>query len=139
MRRLATMSDMRSLSLAAVGGTLLLALTSCSAPPAHADEATAAGEAVFRRNCMVCHTTDGKNRVGPTLAGVYGRKAGTQAAFANQYSDANKNSNLVWDDEHLDAYLASPATAMPGNKMAYAGLKNPNDRRALIAYLKTLK
>ncbi len=133
------MSNMRSGSFAALGGTLLLTLTACSAPQARADESTAAGEAVFRRNCMVCHTTDGKNRVGPTLAGVFGRKAGTQAAFASQYSEANKNSDTVWDEEHLDAYLASPATVMPGNKMAFAGIKNPNDRRMLIAYLKSLK
>jgi len=130
---------MRSFSLAVLGGGLLLALTACGSPPARADESTAAGEAVFRRNCLVCHTTDGKNRVGPTLAGVFGRKAGTHPAFASQYSDANKNSAIVWDEEHLDSYLANPAEVMPGNKMAYAGLKNPNDRRALIAYLKTLK
>ena len=96
------------------------------------------GQQVFRQ-CRACHQIgDGaKNVVGPHLNGVVGRKAGTADGF--NYSSANKDAGgkgLVWSEEELAKYLANPMTAMPGTKMAYAGLKDDGDRADLIAYLK---
>ena len=94
-----------------------------------------AGETLFKKNCAVCHTLDaGKNKIGPSLAGVVGRKAGSVPGFA--YSAANKNSGDAWDEQTLDTYLTDPRKFMPGTKMVFAGLKNPEDRKALIEYLK---
>jgi cytochrome c len=96
------------------------------------------GDGLFRRACGACHTVEPeKNRLGPSLAGIVGRKAGTVAGFA--YSDANQAANVVWDDATLDKYLADPKGFMPGTKMVYAGMKSPDDRKALIDYLRAAK
>jgi cytochrome c len=101
-------------------------------PCARADEP---GEAVFKRNCSICHSVEpGKNKIGPSLAGVVGRKAGSVPGYS--YSDANKKSGLTWDEATLDKYLTDPRAVVPGTKMLFAGLKNPADRKAVIAYLK---
>ncbi|HZB93849.1 MAG TPA: cytochrome c family protein, partial [Stellaceae bacterium] len=93
------------------------------------------GEAVFKRNCAICHAVEpGKNKIGPSLAEVFGRKAGTAPGYS--YSDANKKSGLTWDEPTLDKYLADPRGVVPGTKMLFIGLKNPDDRQAVIAYLK---
>jgi cytochrome c2 len=93
------------------------------------------GEAVFKKSCAICHTLEaGKNKIGPSLAGVVGRKAGSVAGFA--YSAANKDSGDIWDEPTLDAYLTAPQKFMPGTKMVFVGLKDPGDRKALIEYLK---
>jgi cytochrome c len=93
------------------------------------------GEAVFKKSCAICHTLEvGKNKIGPSLAGVVGRKAGSAAGFA--YSAANKDSGDIWDERTLDAYLTAPQKFMPGTKMVFVGLKDPGDRKALIEYLK---
>ena len=68
---------------------------------------------------------------------IIGRKAGTVPGFS--YSNAMKKSDIVWDTKILDAYLESPQQVVPGNRMPYAGLKNPTDRTDLVAYLGTLK
>jgi cytochrome c len=94
-----------------------------------------AGEIVFKKNCAVCHTLEaGKNKIGPTLAGVVDRKAGSVPGFA--YSTANKNSGDTWDEQTLDIYLTDPKKFMPGTKMVFPGVKNPTDRKALVEYLK---
>ena len=104
---------------------------------AHA-QAQDAGEAIFKKNCFVCHATEpGKNKLGPSLAGIVGRKAGSVPGYA--YSDANKNSGVTWDDATLDTYLTDPRKFVPGTKMIFAGLKNADDRKALIEYLKKQK
>jgi cytochrome c len=106
-----------------------------SVPPAQAQDA---GEAVFKKNCAICHTTEaGKNKIGPSLAGVVGRKAGTAPNF--MYSNANKTSNVTWDEPTLETYLEAPTKFVPGTKMVFAGLKNPDDRKAVIAFLKAQK
>lgn len=93
----------------------------------------AAGEKVFDQ-CKACHTVEaGKNRIGPSLHGVVGRKAGAVEGF--NYSPALKGSNLTWDAATLDKYLADPKGFIPGNKMAFAGLKKSEDRANVIAYL----
>ena len=84
-----------------------------------------AGEIVFKKNCAVCHTLEaGKNKIGPTLAGVVDRKAGSVPGFA--YSTANRNSGDTWDEQTLDIYLTDPKKFIPGTKMVFAGVKTPN-------------
>ena len=96
------------------------------------------GDLLFRNICGICHTLQpGQNRLGPSLAGIVGRKAGTVAGF--DYSEANKNSNVVWDDAQLDQYLSNPKQFMPGTKMIYPGMKGAEQRKALIAYLRDAK
>jgi cytochrome c len=97
------------------------------------------GQGVFRK-CRACHELgpDAKNKVGPVLNGIIGRKAGTIEGF--NYSDANKEAGdkgLVWTEEVLFKYLENPLTFMPKTKMAFAGLKDEQDRKDVIAYLKT--
>jgi cytochrome c len=94
------------------------------------------GKTIFKA-CAACHATDHANRVGPALGGIIGRKAGTVPGFL--YSDAMKKSDLLWDAKNLNAYVESPQQVVPGNRMPYAGLKNPTDRMDLLAYLATLK
>lgn len=87
--------------------------------------------------CGACHGTEpGKNGIGPSLAGVFGAKAGHVSDF--DYSEPMKSSGLTWNQSALDRYLADPKGVVPGNKMAYPGLKDPAKRQAMIAYLKTL-
>ncbi|WP_298301202.1 cytochrome c family protein [uncultured Erythrobacter sp.] len=93
----------------------------------------AAGETVFAQ-CRTCHLIDeGKNGVGPSLYGVIGRTAGTIEGF--RYSDANANSGVTWTPEVMFEYLEAPREFMPGTRMAFPGLKNPQDRADVIAYL----
>lgn len=89
--------------------------------------------------CAACHdfTSGGPNKVGPNLFGVVDRARGSVAGFA--YSTAMKGIGGTWTVENLNAYLAKPRQAIPGNKMAYAGLTKPEDRAAVIAYLQSLK
>jgi cytochrome c len=95
----------------------------------------AAGEKTFAQ-CKACHqAVEGKNGVGPSLAGIVGRAAGQVAGF--NYSAANKNSGVTWTEETMFEYLEAPQKFMPGTKMAFAGLKKPQDRANVIAYLKT--
>lgn len=115
----------------AVAAAALLAAGSASAQDA------AAGEKVFNK-CKACHKVEaGKNGVGPSLFGIVGRTAGTVEGF--KYSDANKNSGVTWTEDKLDTYLTDPKAFMPGNKMVFAGLKDAQERKDIIAYLKTLK
>ena len=93
-----------------------------------------AGKKVFNQ-CRACHVLDkSTNRVGLHLGGVIGRKAGSVEGFS--YSDAIKNSGITWDEESLSKYLKDPKAAIPGNKMAFAGVKKDDDLKNLIAYLK---
>ena len=96
------------------------------------------GDRLFRNTCGICHTLQpGQNRLGPSLAGIIGRKAGSVTGF--DYSEANKNSNVVWDEVQLDQYLSNPKQFMPGTKMIYPGMKDAEQRKALIAYLRDAK
>jgi nitrite reductase (NO-forming) len=93
----------------------------------------AAGRQVFKK-CAVCHSLEpGKNLVGPSLASVVGRKAGSKPDY--DYSPAMKQSNLVWSPETLDSYLTDPQKVVPGNKMPFPGLKTDSDRADVIALL----
>ena len=91
------------------------------------------------KKCRACHDVgpEAKNKVGPLLNDIVGRKAGTIEGFA--YSEANKAGaakDLVWTEDVLFKYLENPLTFMPGTKMAFAGLKDAQDRKDLIAFLK---
>lgn len=110
-----------------------------SAPqvPAPTVEPTAAmGEMVFRR-CVACHTIDkgGRNGIGPNLHGIVGRAVASHPGFS--YSGAMKAKGGVWDEAALDTYLAEPMKALPGTRMAFAGVIDAADRQALILYLKS--
>jgi cytochrome c len=119
----------------AAAAVMLGALGSAAAQEPNAEE----GAEVFKK-CRACHDIgpDAKNKVGPVLNDVVDRKAGTIEGFS--YSEANKAAGakgLVWTDDVLFKYLENPLTFMPGTKMAFAGLKDPQDRKDLIAFLKT--
>ncbi|MEM8799680.1 MAG: cytochrome c family protein [Pseudomonadota bacterium] len=101
--------------------------------PAMAEGDAAKGEKIFNR-CKACHVlTPGGKKIGPSLYGVFGRTAGTLEGF--KYSAAMSASNIVWSDETLSAYLENPRKYIPGNKMAFPGLRNPEQRADVIAYL----
>lgn len=106
-----------------------------AALPAPYNEATyEAGRRVFAQ-CRSCHTIEAgaPNRVGPNLHGVFGREIGSLEGF--NYSQAVQDANFVWDAAQLDHWLANPQTFLPGNRMAFAGVRNETQRRDLIAYL----
>lgn len=114
----------------------LVALTSLAlSGAALADGDAAKGEATFKI-CKTCHQIGeaAKNFVGPALNGIVGRKAGTYAGY--NYSDANKNSGLTWDEPTLKKYLKNPREMVPGTKMAFPGLPKDDDIDNVIAYLK---
>lgn len=95
----------------------------------------AAGQKVFRV-CKACHEIgeSAKNFIGPELNGVVGRAAGSAPDY--NYSDANKNSGLTWDEATLAVYLKNPREKVPGTKMAFPGLPKEDDIANVIAYLK---
>src|SRR5665213_2887530 len=104
-----------------------------NAAPAAVDADVAAGKLVFRK-CQACHSLDpGKNGIGPSLAGIVGKKSGSAPSF--NYSTAMNGSNLTWDVATLATYLSDPQKSVPGNKMPFPGLKTENERKAVIAYL----
>ncbi|MDQ2083450.1 c-type cytochrome [Xanthobacteraceae bacterium Astr-EGSB] len=89
--------------------------------------------------CKACHKIEpGKHGLGPSLAGVFGTKTGTNWPDF-KYSDAHKKANLVWNDATLTKYLGNPKGTILGEKKAFAGLRNPDEVRAVVAYLKTLR
>ena len=109
------------------------------AAPAAAQEGNAEDGAEVFKKCRACHDVgpEAKNKVGPSLNDIIGRKAGTIEGFS--YSEANKSAGskgLVWTEDVLSKYLENPLAFMPGTKMAFAGLKDPQDRKDLIAFLK---
>lgn len=120
---------MRStLRAAATLGLLLLLMAA-----ARADGDAARGEARFQ-DCAACHKLEaGSNNVGPSLQGLFERKAGALADF--RYSPAMKRSGISWTPETLDKFITDPQAMVPANRMPYAGMANASDRADLIAYL----
>lgn len=92
------------------------------------------GQRVFRQ-CMACHVVEQpQNRVGPSLNGIIGRTAGTVEGF--RYSPANADSGVTWTEENLFVYLENPRQFIPGTTMAFIGLRNPQQRADVIAYIR---
>jgi cytochrome c len=120
------------LALAAVIGASTAAILSKAVAAGNA----AAGEQVFTR-CMVCHSTKaGENKIGPSLAGVVGRKSGSAPGY--DYSPALKSAGITWDEDELDKYLTNPPADVHGTKMVIS-VPSAEDRQNVIAYLVTLK
>lgn len=92
------------------------------------------GKVLFLQ-CRACHSLEdgGASKVGPNLHGVFGRKAGAAPGFA--YSDVISRSNIIWSAETLNDWLARPGDFLPGNRMVFVGIRKPEDRANLIAYL----
>lgn len=126
------------------GLACLVALASAAAAEPVATEITGAdgqkmmgdpvaGEKSFAK-CRACHSTaPGENKIGPTLYGVIGRLAGTVEGY--NYSKPNKESGITWTEQEMFDYLENPKNKIPGTKMAFAGIKKPEERVDLIAWL----
>ena len=122
---------MRRPAIAALCATALLA----------AGEAGAAGDAkrgaLAFRSCVACHSLEpGQNLTGPTLSGLWGRKAGALESFP-RYSGPLQRSGIVWNEKTLDAWLRDPATTVPGNYMSFPGIADATARADLIAFLES--
>ena len=113
------------------GAVILLALTLVARAQGVGDAQR--GVQVFAQ-CKICHSLEaGKNMVGPSLHGLIGRKAGSVPGYA--YSPAMKNANVTWNDDTLSKYLVDPKAFIPGDKMVFAGIKDPSKLGDLLAYL----
>jgi cytochrome c len=120
-------ASMRARAL--IGAIVLLAATGA----ARAEGDAARGEKRFEE-CATCHTVErGVNNVGPSLSGLFERKAGEIANF--RYSPALKKSGITWTPQALDTFIADPQKEVPGNRMPFAGMPDAADRADLIAYL----
>lgn len=133
---------MRMLSKVALtmgsGATLGAAIALAISAPAAGSAAAARPRPVGFVQCAACHSVEpGRNGVGPSLAGVAGRKAASLPGF--NYSNALKGSGLTWDEASLDRWLTSPQRTVPGTKMPFVGIPDPTKRKEVIDYLVTLK
>lgn len=136
----------------AMGIGLATTLAACSGGNETGDAAPAEGSTSSMANspvsdsafpptvaqCKTCHTFEqgGRHGVGPNLWNVHGQPAAAQPGYT--YSPALLESGIVWDNAALDAYLENPRALVPGGKMSFAGLRDPEDRGEVIAYLATL-
>ena len=112
---------------------LVIIASSVAATAALAQDAEA-GKASFNK-CLACHAIGegAKNKVGPELNGIDGRKSGTAADY--NYSDANKNSGITWNEAQFKEYIKDPKAKIPGTKMVFAGIKNEKEVNDLWAYI----
>src|SRR5256885_8560890 len=117
---------------------LIIAIIVAIGPLASAQAASgdiARGQQDFRA-CAQCHSLEpNRNMTGPSLAGLWGRKAGSLPSF-ERYSDALKSSGIIWDDRSLDGWLSDPDRMVPDNEMPFNGIKDARDRADLLAFLK---
>jgi len=110
---------------------LLLVAVTAAAEPGNVER----GQRIFR-TCAACHSLQpDKNMTGPTLSGVWNRKVGAVASFS-RYSPALKSADVVWDDQTLDAWITNPQLVIPGNEMTFPGIRDPQQRVDLLAFLK---
>src|SRR5438128_8606518 len=114
-------------------GALMILTVTATASAAMAQDA-AAGKSSFNK-CLACHAIGegAKNKVGPELNGLNGRKSGTAPDY--NYSDANKNSGITWDEATFKDYIKDPKARIPGTKMVFAGIKNEQEAGDLWAFL----
>lgn len=124
---------MRGSSIIAAGAALLIAAAVSTSALAAGDAKN--GAKVFAK-CKACHTIKegGKQKLGPNLHGLFGRKAATAAGF--KYSEAMQGSGIVWDEKILDEYLTNPSKLVPKTKMKFKGLEKAAQRANVIEYLK---
>ena len=114
---------------------LALAAIALSSPATAESGDAARGQKDFRV-CAPCHSLEAdRNLTGPSLAGLFGRKAGSLPTF-ERYSDALKSSGIIWNDRSLDGWLTDPEKMVPDNEMPFDGIKKPSDRADLLAFLK---
>jgi cytochrome c len=114
--------------------SLLVWLGMVALSPASDAQEAADGERLLQQRCGSCHSMEaGQNRIGPSLAGIFGQPAGRVEGA--RYSAALRGSNLVWDEQTLDRFLANPRETVQGTTMTI-GLANAEERRLVIAYLK---
>jgi cytochrome c len=120
---------MKKLTLSA-----LAVIASSAATTAALAQDVAAGKTSFNK-CMVCHSIGegAKNKIGPELNGLDGRKSGTAPDY--NYSDANKNSGITWNEAQFKEYIRDPKAKIPGTKMAFAGIKNDKEVNDLWAFI----
>lgn len=117
-------------------GAMMSAPFTMIAGAALADGDAAKGQQVFQQ-CAACHSIEsGVTLMGPSLAGIVGREAGSVAGF--NYSDVMAKASFEWSEEKLDAYIADPGGEVPGNRMPFGGMRGDQDRADVVAYLKTL-
>ena len=129
MRSLTRIPAAASLIMLVFAGVLAISV------PAYAQGDAAAGEKLFA-HCAPCHSNKpGENKFGPSLAGAFGRKSGTEPGYS--YSSAMKGANVTWDEKTLDEYLQGPGKFVKGTRMVYF-VPDEKDRQDIIAYLKTL-
>jgi cytochrome c len=116
-----------------------LSLLATLVPAAAAPEASEDGKVAFNNACRTCHSfKPDDNRLGPTLHGIVGRKAGSIEGFA--FSPSMKSSGLTWDEATLDKFITSPDQVVSGNKMQpFGGVADAGERKKIVDYLKTLK
>jgi cytochrome c len=120
----------------ALFGTIGFAALVITSQPVAAAEGDAARGARAFRACMACHALEAdRNMTGPSLAGVWNRKAGSLPSFS-RYSEVMKQSGVTWNDKALDGYLKSPSTFMPGNHMTFPGIEDDGARADIITFLK---
>ena len=114
---------------------VLAAIVVAASTAAASAQDVAAGEQSFKK-CLPCHSVGegAKNKVGPELNGLDGRKAGTTDGF--NYTEANKNSGITWNESVFKEYIKDPRAKIPGTKMVFAGIKNEQEVNDLWAYLK---
>lgn len=118
---------------AGVVTAVMAAIAVMAVMPARAGEGDPARGRLVYAQCQICHQID-RNGIGPKHRGLFGRKAGSLPDY--NYSMALKNSGIVWDEKTLDRWLQGPAKMVPGTKMVFAGLSDPQERADVIAYLK---
>ncbi|KZD23312.1 cytochrome c-550 CycA [Tardiphaga robiniae] len=114
------------------GALIVLAVSTASSFALAQD--VAAGKSSFNK-CLACHAVgeNAKNKVGPELNGLNGRKSGIAEGYS--YSDANKNSGITWDEATFKEYIKDPKAKIPGTKMAFAGIKKESEVNDLWAFL----
>ena len=120
---------MKQLTLSA-----LIVIASAAASAAALAQDVAAGKTSFNK-CLACHAVGegARNKVGPVLNGLNGRKSGTVEGYS--YSEANKNSGITWDEATFKDYIKDPKAKIPGTKMVFAGIKNEQEGGDLWAFL----
>jgi len=114
---------------------VLAAIALAASTAAASAQDVAAGEQSFKK-CLPCHSVGpgAKNKVGPELNGLDGRKSGSAEGF--NYTESNKNSGITWDESTFKEYIKDPRAKIPGTKMVFAGIKNEQEVNDLWAYLK---